>query len=360
MKGGLKNIACNLIYNNGDEGIFVGFNGRCDVKNILYNAKTGNGRWCSQKACSCKQFMDRGFKGKVEEFPCNESRLFNKWTWNPGAEYKTGEPFRILKSGKGKIAVLTTRFPNMPEKERKIIGFYKIENIENKTEVIGKKNFGLRLTLEEASELNFWSYHKNKNSSDPNWKQGRFRYLEDDQIAAILHDLKDIVRDPSDKEMIIKLLNEDYTKYSLSKPKVKGAIEDNNKLKIELKRKYGKGGESKLHKDLKNFIANNPQKIGLKKSETIPVIEHGYLSGDRVDILFKPKSTGTNTIVEIELNDIMPGIHQAIKYRALRCSQLGLELTNKQVKATIVAWKFTDEEKQLCKKYSIDYFQIKL
>ncbi len=360
MKEELKNIACNLIYNNGDEGLFVGFNGRCDVKNILYNAKPGNGRWCSQLACSCRQFMDNGFKGSTEEFPCNESRLFNDWTWNAGAEYKTGEPFRILKSGQDKFALLTTRFPQMPERERKVIGFFKIKEIKNQTDVIGIKKYGLRLTLDEAKELNFWSYHKNENSTQPNWKQGRFRYLEDIQIAAVLHDLKDVIREPSAKAMITTILNDSFNKYSKGKPQIQGAITDDNKLKIDLLRKYGKGGESKAHKDLKEYIAQNPNKIGLAKNEVEAIVEHGYLSGDRVDILFKPKTGAINTIVEIELNDVLPGIHQAIKYRSLRCSQLGIELLSKQVKATIVAWGFNDEEKDLCKKYGIDYYQIKL
>ena len=88
-------------------------------------------------------------------------------------------------------------------------------------------------------------------------------------------------------------------------------------------------------------------------------IEHSYISGDLVDILFEPiKGNNNNTVVEIELDNVEPGIHQAIKYRALRCSQLGLPLTDKTVKATVVAWKFKQKEKKLCKKYGIDFFEI--
>jgi len=125
----MKNIACNLIYNNGGEDVFVGFEKRCDIKNIIYNVEKGKGRWCSQPACSCKKYYDKGFKGNVEEYPCNESALFKYWTWTPGSEFKTDKPFKILFTGKGKFAILTTCFPNTTEAERKIVGFIKIKDI---------------------------------------------------------------------------------------------------------------------------------------------------------------------------------------------------------------------------------------
>jgi hypothetical protein len=89
-------------------------------------------------------------------------------------------------------------------------------------------------------------------------------------------------------------------------------------------------------------------------------VEHRYITGDMVDILFAPTKGKGNTVVEIELDNAEPGIHQAIKYRALRCSELGLTLTDENVKAIVVAWKFKQSEKNLCEKYGIDYFAIKL
>lgn len=357
----MKNIACNLIYNNGDEGIYVGFKKRCNIQNIIANVELDSGRWCSQPSCSCKKFYDRGFKGNVDDFPCNESSLFESWEWNPGNEYKTGYPFRILQSGTGKIAVLTTRFTGCSESERKIIGFLKIKDIVNDFhQVIGLKKQSLRLTMDEAQELNFWNYHRNNKSTTPMWRQGRFRYLEDIQVATILHDLKDVVQNETMQSMIGHLLENDFSNFATIRPSIKGALEESTVKKIHLKRKYGKGGESKEHKQLKEYIAQNPDKIGLKKSDVTAIIEHPYISGDIVDILFAPTKGASNTVVEIELDNVEPGIHQAIKYRALRCSQLGLALTDKSVKATIVAWQFKQSEKNLCDKYGIDYFTVKL
>lgn len=361
MKGQLKNIACNLIYNNGDEGVLVGFKKRCDVQNIIYNVELDSGRWCSQPACSCRKYYDKGFKGEVEEFPCNESYLFEGWKWNPGSEYKTGEPFRILQSGAGKIAILTTRFANCTEAERKIVGFLKIKDIvDDNHKVIAVKKQSLRLTVDEAQELNFWNYHRNSKSIIPMWRQGRFRYLEDIQIAAILYDLKDVVQNETTQSMIAEIIKNDFSEFGFERPTVTGAVNEETVKKIFLKRKYGKGGESKEHRQLKEYISKNPDKIGLKKDEFKADVEHLYISGDLVDILFEPIKGTENTVVEIELDNVIPGIHQAIKYRALRCSQLGLSLTDKNIKATVVAWHLKETEKRLCEKYGISYFEIKL
>ncbi|MCK0137313.1 hypothetical protein [Arenibacter sp. S6351L] len=358
----MENIACNLIYNNGDEDIFVGFKQRCEIQNIIYNVEKGRGRWCSQPACSCKKYYKRGFKGPVEDYPCNESTLFETWTWNPGNKFKTGEPFRMLRTGKGKIAILTTCFPSTSESERKIVGFLKIKDlVDDHHQIIGQKNQSLRLTLDEAKELDFWLYHKNNNnSSKPDWKQGRFRYLADEQVATILHDLVQVVQNASTQSMILKLLESDFPDYAIERPIVEGAIKGSYTKKVMLKRKYGKGGESPAHKKLKEYIAKNPSLIGLSSKNFIAKIEHQFISGDLVDILFEPLNGQTNTVVEIELDNVLPGIHQAIKYRVLRCSQLKKPLTYSKIKATIVAWKLNDSERQLCNQYEIDYYEIKL
>jgi len=358
-----KNIACNLIYNNGGEGVLVGFEKHCDIENIIYNVKYGSRRWCNQPECPCKKFYDKKFNGQIDnKFPCNESFLFVGWEWSPGGDFETQMPFRIKHSGAGKIAILTTKFRECKESERNIIGFLKIEDIKDNHLVIGVEKQSLRLSMEEAKELSFWNYHQNKkNNSVPRWDQGRFRYLEDEQVAAILHDLKSIVQNNTTQSMITELIENDFPNFANKRPNITGALKEDIVKKIRLKRKYGKGGESKEHKQLKEFIAKNPEKIGLNKNEVKPIVEHSFISGDLVDILFAPTSSrSSSTVVEIELDNVEPGIHQAIKYRVLRCSQLGLPLTDKSVRATVVAWKLKLSEKLLCKKYDIEFYEIKL
>lgn len=116
-------------------------------------------------------------------------------------------------------------------------------------------------------------------------------------------------------------------------------------------KKYGHGGEGVEHKRLKEWIAKHPESIGIENVRATEV-EHRYLSGDSVDILFE-LTTNTDVVVEIETTDALPGCHQAIKYRALRCAEKGLPLSSADVEAIIVAWKIPADVVDFCKKYSI-------
>lgn len=355
-----QNIACNLIYNDGHEGVYVGFEGSCTIESIIYNVKKGPNRWCSQDVCSCKQYFNMGFKTKpITTFPCDESGVFSKNEWSAGQKFSNQEPFSMLKTGEGKYAILTTVFPNTNECERKIVGLMRIDNFSNdKNRIKSNKNNIIRLKLEEAKSLSFWAYYKNTNKpSVISWSQPRFRYLEDIQVALILHELKEITQNVSTIEKINKILKNDYPSYYDEKPNFKGAIENQNVFKRNLVRKYGQGGESLDHKRLKEYVSKHPELVGLNKTTKVKV-EHSFISGDMVDILFTDHSK--DVVVEIELDNVIPGIHQAIKYRALRCSQRGLKLDSKLVETFVVAWSFSKSEMDLCKKYGINILKLKL
>ncbi len=354
----MRSIACNLIYNDGGENPNVGFTERCTNENIKYNVENGAGRWCSQPECSCRKYYDRRFQGFVEEYPCNESHLFVDWQWNPGSHFITDKPFLIRDTGQNKIAILTTKFSFEGEHQRKIIGFLKISKIVNSHQIFSYKNQSVRLTLEDAKELDFWNYYKNPNSNSILWNQKRFRYLSDEQVAAMLHDMREIVQNDQQQAIITNILKNDFPSFNEERPNVIGALNEDIPQKVLVKRKYGKGGESILHKQLKEYIARNPALIGL--SNVTSLIEHKFISGDLVDILFESNSSEVDTVVEIELNHVLPGIHQAIKYRALRCSQIGIPLNSKKVKAVVVAWEFSEQEIKLCLAYDIQYYQKKL
>lgn len=87
-------------------------------------------------------------------------------------------------------------------------------------------------------------------------------------------------------------------------------------------RRPGSGGESDDHRQLKKLVASQPSLIGLG-SEAISELEHVFISDDRVDVLF---TGGGNdyTVVEVELSgelNLIKGVHQAIKYRALKAAE---------------------------------------
>ncbi len=356
----MNNLACNLLYNNGGEDLSVGFSDTCSIGNIAYNVRLGKRRWCSQSGCLCKQFYDRDFAGARPHRPCNESYLFTDWEWNAGENFQTGAPFYIRRPITGKVALLTTRFAGRPEKERKIVGFFKIAECIDQRLIIADPHFRLRLLVEETSYLNFWEYHRNDNGDGPSWNQKRFRYLEDIQIAAILHDLHQIVRNDESRSMIKDLLVGNFPLYAENRPLVSGYLSPEAVEKTLKRRKYGTGGESAAHKRLKNHIASHPELIGLEKENFIAKIEHPYVSGDMVDILFEHVNGKQSTVVEIELDNVIPGIHQAIKYRSLRCSQLNRPLNDPEICATVVAWQISPTEAGLCDYYGIRHFEHKI
>lgn len=88
----------------------------------------------------------------------------------------------------------------------------------------------------------------------------------------------------------------------------------------------GRGGEaeSKEHKALKKWVAENPQDIGLRKSFGMGAIESRMMSGDVVDVLF---ADGEEFVpVEVKSirsgeDDLRRGIYQCVKYRAVKLAE---------------------------------------
>lgn len=84
--------------------------------------------------------------------------------------------------------------------------------------------------------------------------------------------------------------------------------------------KFGLGGEGEHHLQLKEFIYNNPQFIGIRdyvKKE----MEHIILSGDRLDVWFK-MADGSEIAIEVKSKissdaDILRGLYQCVKYKAI-------------------------------------------
>ncbi len=50
-----EHIAFKCTYNNGGEGVFVGFNGTCSEDIIRWNIRRGR-VWCGQENCKCRKY----------------------------------------------------------------------------------------------------------------------------------------------------------------------------------------------------------------------------------------------------------------------------------------------------------------
>jgi len=263
-----KHVAIKCTYNNGDEGVFVGFSGTCSEDIIKWNIK--NGRvWCNQKDCECRKYYDSGFKGKRPSNDlCYESVLFRDWQYGAGW-YHTGlraeTPIHLSNVGKGKIAILTTRFPGDEEIDRKIIGLFKIGEVKNEpgkeTMLMADRTFAIRLQMEEAKNLFFWDYYSTKVGAK--WGYGLIRYLEDNQIARILVDLRETLRDEKAKGIIDTLLTKDFANIfplPASGPHVKRS--GNRTRRIAIARKYG---ASKFFDELHRIIVSGKPEANRSK-----------------------------------------------------------------------------------------------
>ena len=95
---------------------------------------------------------------------------------------------------------------------------------------------------------------------------------------------------------------------------------DNIEEQIRSGQSFGSGGEGDSHKELKEYIFNNPHVIGIEEYKEKEK-EHILLSADRIDVWFK-LSDGACVAVEVKSHisseaDVLRGIFQCVKYKAI-------------------------------------------
>lgn len=118
---------------------------------------------------------------------------------------------------------------------------------------------------------------------------------------------------------------------------------------------WGPGGEGPAHRLLKEYVSRNPMILGLSEA-AVANVEHPFLTGDRVDILFNNHGP-RRSVVEIEVEGERPvviGIHQAIKYRALAAAADRFSLIDPTVRAYVVAYQTRyPEAEALAREYDV-------
>lgn len=352
-------IAFKCTYNNGSEGVYVGFQGTCSEDIIKWNIEQGR-VWCSQDDCECKKYYIKGFKGDKPLNPCYESVLFKKWEYGAGWYHtgkRKGTPIHISDVRVGDIVILTTRFPEDREIDRRIIGLFKVGKIENRPEtiLIADKKYRIKLTVDIAKELYFWDYYSTSNGN-AFWRTGLFRYLDNVQIAQILRDIRTVAKDEFTKVLVDELLSDilNKLKKDLSPPsgdRLKKGLEYSVK-KILTRRKYGPKGESDAHKKLKEWIAQHPEFLGLRNVRKVEVEEHIFPSGDLPDIVFICEND-EYVVVEIETTDPLPGAYQSLKYKILLCAEKSFSLNSPKVKSFLIAHIIPEDVRRFCQRYGI-------
>ena len=118
----------------------------------------------------------------------------------------------------------------------------------------------------------------------------------------------------------------------------------------------GGGGEGQPHKNLKEYLANNPSQLGVGLRLIKP--EYAFKSGDKVDILLKDNSEKPVT-VEVETH--IPagnyvGVVQALKYKHLAAREY--KLPCEQVCSILAAPEIPDDVKAKCVELGIETREV--
>ncbi len=184
-----NNVAFKCTYNDS------GFNGRCSDKLCEYNWEQG-GDWCKQEDNPCRN---------GEKYPCYESEIWKEYKFGAGVYHngpKRGQSIPLRNVKVEKVAILTTNKPNANKEDRYIFGILDITEFDDgkskdkqtkEAFVYGSKETSI--IINPKFNLNFYDFYKNKNATNKDfekfWGTGLFRYLSDEQVYAILCELKE-------------------------------------------------------------------------------------------------------------------------------------------------------------------------
>jgi len=230
-------------------------------------------------------------KGDKPVEPCYESALFTRWQFGAGGFHtgmKAGQPIHLIQAEIGKFAILTTRFPNEEESERRIIGLFQIAEIESLNNLVAAPEGRIRLPLEEAKELYFGHIASNT-AKKPVWKTGLFRYLEDDQVHRILADVRETAVMKSHGRRLITLSAITLEAHLLRLHQV--ACQ--KKVRIALLRLRKRESTARVEKA--KTIGNSRSgfrcilKFSAWSGTSEVTVEYPFISGDSADLVFAHK-----------------------------------------------------------------------
>lgn len=353
----MKAVAFKVTYNDGGaNGGLIGFRGVCSNKIKVENIVEREVTWCSEKANPCRKYLQRRFEGagpKVtgpDDAICYESSLFLRTPFQFGSgKYHNGPqkgetiPMRHVRAGD--LAVLTTQPPGYESHERIIFGFFRVGRVHTDNPdwgIIAESDGTMDIILPDhvAEDLRFWNYQPANKDGTLFWGSGLFRYMDPETVRELLTDTLWRLNGTAEQDVMLAALGPGYApkpkQFYNGKPPGGG---------------FGEG-EGEEHYRLKMLVASDPGLVGLPRA-SVPQVEYGFLSGDRVDIRFELPDGGA-AVVEIETTCPLPGAHQAVKYRALAEVERGEDLGSGGVKAILVAYAFDEATLHICSRYHIE------
>ncbi|HLR51741.1 MAG TPA: malate synthase [Candidatus Avamphibacillus sp.] len=127
-----------------------------------------------------------------------QQNVFNDWQVSTGTVQSgknKGQPNKPARVRPNSASLLTARKSDDPEKERRILGLYMVNEtftgeLGDDGMVPAHAEFRIKLTDEEAEKMLFWNYYINKNYPHRmTWNSGKYRYFDNVWTAQILKDI---------------------------------------------------------------------------------------------------------------------------------------------------------------------------
>ena len=124
---------------------------------------------------------------------------------------------------------------------------------------------------------------------------------------------------------------------------------------------YGKG-EGPEHKAIKEYIADHPESIGIKKKVVFKKTEYPLPSGDQLDVYLKFRN-GNRMAIEVKPStspneDITRGIFQCVKYQAVMDALRSVEYGNYENETRLViGGKMSEANKRLANDLGIVFIE---
>ena len=183
------NVAFKLTWVYGVRGPFTS---SCTAEGRRLNIQVAKRVWCSQRKCLCFQVFKAGNTAPpvpIEDWPCNDSQALLDWRFSSGYFHhgkRKDQPIPMLGVRIGKLAFLTTRSFEMSERERIVMGCFRVSRVSDEEEEfwVEAEPGDERLRVKDLARApRYWDYHKQ--TSGPRWGTGLFRYLPDSEAKRL-------------------------------------------------------------------------------------------------------------------------------------------------------------------------------
>ncbi|MFS0820373.1 malate synthase [Bacillus sp. 1P02SD] len=142
--------------------------------------------------------------------PEEQNTSFLEWKVFSG-EIKSGnnkgKPNKPIRLHQNSAVLLTSVDPGMPEKDRRILGVYMVDEgfigkLCEDGNIPAHSEYRLQLTEQESDQMLFWDYYVNeKFPHKMTWNTGKYRYFDNSWMAQILLDIISLKSDPKEREL---------------------------------------------------------------------------------------------------------------------------------------------------------------